>query len=450
MDLILGLILIFSLLLYGSYKGTFLAYLLIAGLFILYLVGIKRGFKFKELVKFSINGSKKALLIVRIFMLIGAIISVWMASGTIPFIVYHGLEMINFNYFILSAFILSAIVSLLLGTAFGVVGTIGVVLMIMAKTGDINLSLVGGAIISGAYFGDRCSPMSSSAMLVATLTETKIYRNIKLMFKTTIIPLIITLIAFIILSLENPLIIKGNMISSEIINIFNIDIIVLIPVVVIIFLILLRIDIKISMFISILSGIIIAVFVQNRSILDVIKYIIFGFSLEEAAQLQAILKGGGVVSMLKASIIVLISTAYAGIFEGTNLLKELEGFIYKVSNKYGVFAAILFTSIITSSFGCTQTLAIILTYQLLKKIYDERGLNKYDLAIDIENTVVVMAALIPWNVAGAIPAATLSIDSSFIPYSFYLYFLPSITLLSNKLLFKLKKIKHIQLPKIRH
>lgn len=439
MDLFIGLISIFFLLLLSAYKGIYLAYPLTIGLFILVYIGLRRKLKIKDLIKFSINGSKKAFLIVRIFMLIGAIIPVWMASGTIPFIIYYGLELINPKYFILSSFILSALVSLILGTSFGVVGTIGVVLMIIARSGNINLNVVGGAIIAGAYFGDRCSPMSSSAILVATITETDLYKNIKLMFKTSIIPLIASLIVFTILSLRNLLIIKEHIIGLEILDAFNINVFTVIPIIVILLLIIFKVDIKNSMLMSIIAGIFIAVFVQHKTVVEMLRYIFFGFGIENGGQLQEILKGGGIISMLKTSVIVLISAAYAGIFEGADLLKEIERFIQSISKRYGVFAATIFTSIATSSFGCTQTLAIILTYHLLQKVYNENNLDKYNLAIDIENSVVVIAALIPWNVAGVIPSSTLSIDSGFITYACYLYLLPILTLIIKMISLRYKR-----------
>ncbi|MBP2666886.1 MAG: Na+/H+ antiporter NhaC-like protein, partial [Firmicutes bacterium] len=161
-------------------------------------------------------GSKQSLVVIRIFVLIGAITAVWRACGTIPFIVYHGIGLMNAQYFILSAFLLSAMVSFLLGTSFGTVGTMGVVLMVLAKSGNVDVDVTAGAIIAGAYFGDRCSPMSSSATLVAALTGTQLYLNLGNMLKTSVLPFLLSCFGYVFLSLNNPLIVGNNPIVSAI------------------------------------------------------------------------------------------------------------------------------------------------------------------------------------------------------------------------------------------
>ena len=138
----------------------------------------------------SFNGGKRAFVVLEIFLLIGIITGTWIASGTVPAIIYYGIKYMNPNFFILYTFLISCIVSFLLGTSLGTVSTVGVALILMAKGGNINIDIAAGAIIAGAYFGDRCSPMSSSAILVANLTRTNLYTNISNMFKTAVIPFI--------------------------------------------------------------------------------------------------------------------------------------------------------------------------------------------------------------------------------------------------------------------
>jgi NhaC family Na+:H+ antiporter len=196
-----------------------------------------------------------------------------------------------------------------------------------------------------------------------------------------------------------------------------------------------RVEVKLSMVVSIICGIVIAVFVQQTEISYIFRFIIFGYEMGGQTLLGNIIKGGGIISMLSASMIILVAFALSGIFEGTSLLEEVELWIKKMSDKVGLFAAMIITSIITGSFGCSQTLALMLAYQLMKKAYDSAGVDKYELAIDIENTAIVMSAMIPWNIAGAVPAATLSVDASFVLYSFYLYILPLTNLLAKRFRF---------------
>lgn len=432
MDVISVLIFIFLTLILSTYKGVSIAYAFSFGLLLLILLAHKKGFKFIDLLYMIGKGAKRCLLIVKIFILIGIITAVWRASGTVSLIVYYGIEFMNPNYFILYSFLLSCIVSVLLGTSFGTVGTIGIVLMVMAKSGSVNMFLLGGAVISGAYFGDRCSPMSSSANLVATLTETNLHRNIRNMIITSILPFIISIVVYTILSLKNPMQISNNLISQLILDNFNLRLIVVLPALIILILSMFKVDVKLSMLISIVLGIAIAITIQKENIIDIFRFMFVGYSINSNTSIVDIFAGGGILSMLKISIIVLISTACSGLLEGTNMLYEIEYNIDKIKNRYGRFATTVFISIITASFGCTQTLSIILTNQLVKKQYKKDGVSKYELAVDIEDTSVVLSPLIPWNIAGAVPAATLGVGMGFIPYAVYLYIFPITSYITKK------------------
>ncbi|HWR10131.1 MAG TPA: Na+/H+ antiporter NhaC family protein [Sporomusa sp.] len=396
------------------------------------LISLRRGYTLNTLLKMMLNGSKKSLIVIKIFVLIGVITAVWRACGTISFIVYYGIAFMSAKYFILSAFLLCCLVSFLLGTSFGTVGTIGVVLIVLAKSGNVDINTAAGAIIAGAYFGDRCSPMSSSANLIAVLTNTKLYINIKNMVKTSVMPFVLSLIGYIYLSLGNPLAFYDNQITQAISNSFNISIIVLFPAVIILVLAAFRIDVKLSMSISILSGILIALFIQHVPFLQLLQYIATGYSMDKNSFFADIIQGGGLYSMLTVSLIVLISSAYSGIFEGTGLLSEIEHFFEKISEKISVYPALILSSIATAAFSCNQTLAVMLTHQFASKIYEKNRLSNYRLAVDMENTVILISAMIPWNIAGAVPAAALSADTGFIIYAFYLFLVPLTNLFIRK------------------
>jgi NhaC family Na+:H+ antiporter len=397
------------------------------------LISLRRGYTLNTLLKMMLNGSMKSLIVIKIFVLIGVITAVWRACGTISFIVYYGIAFMSAKYFILSAFLLCCLVSFLLGTSFGTVGTIGVVLIVLAKSGNVDINTAAGAIIAGAYFGDRCSPMSSSANLIAVLTNTKLYINIKNMAKTSVMPFVLSLIGYIYLSLGNPLAFYDNQITQAISNSFNISIIVLFPAVIILVLAAFRIDVKLSMSISILSGILIALFIQHVPFLQLLQYIATGYSMDKNSFFADIIQGGGLYSMLTVSLIVLISSAYSGIFEGTGLLSEIEHFFEKLSEKISVYPALILSSIATAAFSCNQTLAVMLTHQFASKIYGKNRLSNYRLAVDMENTVILISAMIPWNIAGAVPAAALSADTGFIIYAFYLFLVPLTNLFTRKM-----------------
>ncbi|AFZ32667.1 transporter, NhaC family [Gloeocapsa sp. PCC 7428] len=429
MDLIVAILVSFICIIFSITQGYFIAYPLIISLAIFTITLRRRGFALKTLFSLAIASSQKSFSVINILLLIGAVTAVWMAAGTVPALVYYGIQFLNPRYFILAAFILTSIVSVLLGTSFGTVSTIGVALMIMARESHVNTHLVAGAIIAGAYVGDRASPMSSSANLIATITSTKLYVNLKNMVITGWLPLLVASVIYLVLSISNPIVIDNSTLITEIPLFFNLNIYVLLPAVVILILSLLQVEVKLTLLLSIATSLLIGITLQKYSIFQIANYVVFGFELDEATDLASILKGGGIISMLKISIVVIISTALAGIIGGTRILEVIEIFLQKARTRSRLFFGTIIVGTAAAAFGCTQTIAILLTQQLVQESYRQKKLDKYQLAVDLENTVVVLSPLIPWNIAGLVPATILMTDVGFIPYAFYLYLLPLLCLI---------------------
>lgn len=440
MDVIVSFLLCFILFIISVLKGVFVGYALLAGLIIFLILSLKKGYKLNQVLKMAYSGGKKAFIVIQIFVLIGAIISIWMASGTVPAIVYYGIKLLNPNLFILSAFIISSVVSFLIGTSFGTIGTAGIALMVMARGGGVSVPAAAGAIIAGAYFGDRCSPMSSSANLVATLTETDIYTNIKNMIKTSVVPLILSMIIYGFVSFKYPLGAGTSRITTEIANYFHIGITALIPAIIIFLFSVLRLNVKLSMLVSILAAVVIAITVQKNSLLLTIKYMVVGYRMEGESYLKDIITGGGIISMLKVSLVVFISSAFTGIFEETGILKNVEVFAKRAKNRGQLFFVNIIISIAAAAFGCTQVMAVILTHMLVKKGYDEQNICKEEFAVDIENTAIVIAPLIPWNIAVLVPLTSLMAGFDGILYCFYLYLIP----LTNLLFYMFRCAKNME------
>ncbi|NJO74621.1 MAG: Na+/H+ antiporter NhaC family protein [Leptolyngbyaceae cyanobacterium RM1_406_9] len=432
MDLLLALALSFGFLLLSTIKGYFIAYPLLSSLAIFTLALLRRGFKFNDLIAMGFAGSKKSFSVISILLLIGAVTAVWMAAGTVPAIVYYGIQLISPEYFILASFILSSVVSLLLGTSFGTVSTIGIALMIMARSSGVNPHLIAGAIIAGAYVGDRCSPMSSSANLIAAITKTRLHTNIQNMWRTAMLPLFVSAFIYGGLSLLNPVRLTDQTFTGEINRLFSVDLITLLPAAVILIFSILQIEVKLSMLMSILVAIALSLFWQHYSLLQVLKFMVLGFHPTENTSLNSILLGGGVVSMLKVSLVVIISTAFVGIFAGTRTLETIQVFLERFKSRSN-FLSTLLVGLGAATFGCTQTIAILLTQELVEQKYKENEKGNYKLALDLENTVVVISPLIPWNIAGLVPATILMTDPGFIPYAFYLYLIPLLNLIHIRL-----------------
>ena len=435
MDIVISLCITFIALIFCVFKGIFVGYPLLLGFCIFFCISYRRGFAIKDILKMAFEEGKQSFIVLEIFVLIGMITSVWMASGTVPSIIYYALKYINLNYFVVYAFIITSIVSFLLGTSLGTVSTIGIALILIAKSGGMNVYLVAGAIISGSYFGDRCSPVSGSAFLVANLTKTDIYTNIVNMFKTGLVPFIVTAVIYYIFSINNTTDFTQITLDKEIVSTFKVGIVILLPAIIILLFSAFKIKVAISMSVSIVVASIIAIVIQGYEPIEILNLLIFGFELDPSNSLHRILKGGGIFSMWQAAFVVFLSCCLSGIFTGTNMLNSMEKLLMKAKGRFSLFIYTIIVSILTAAFGCNQAISSVLTYNLLHKSYEKNGVNSYKFAIDLENTGVVLVAVIPWNLAVFVPALTMDVSSiGFIPYSFYLFLIPLVNLLFIKIL----------------
>ena len=399
-------------------------YALTAGLIIFCAYAKLKKHSFKAIFKMIIDGIKTSKNILINFLLIGLLTASWRSSGTIAFIICSAIDFISPEVFVLMTFLLNCVVSFLMGTSFGTSATMGVICMTMAKSMGMNPVIVGGAMLAGSLFGDRCSPVSTSALLVSELTKTDIFKNIKNMFRTAFVPFIVTCAIYVILGFfaggggDAPDL--KTMFSEE----FSLHWLSVIPAVVILAFSLLRIKTRYAMLASLISAMLVAVFVQKTEIPEFFETMIFGFEAE-SAEISRMMNGGGLVSMLNATAIVCLSSAYSGIFAATGLLNSLKSKIFLLSKKITPFGATLITSALTSLIACNQTLAIILTHQLCEG--DEE--DNEEAAMNLENTAVVVSPLVPWSIAGSVPLTSAGAPVASELTAVFLYVLPLWSLL---------------------
>ena len=393
-------------------------YALIVGYIIFIIYGLIKGHDIKVLIKKSFEGVLTVKNILLVFILIGMITALWRASGTIAFIVYMGSKLISPSIVILLTFLLCSILSLLIGTSLGTAATMGVICVSIGKAMGINPYYLGGAVLSGIYFGDRCSPMSTSALLITELTKTNLYTNVKLMLKTSIIPFITSCLFYLFLGLKS----STSPVGIDATNIFkenyNLNIVVIVPAILIIILSLFKVNVKKTMLVSIVISFIIAIFFQKESVTSLINYCVYGFH-HSNEKLNLMMKGGGILSMLNVGLIVAISSSYSGIFKETKMLVLMKKYLKEFSKKTSNYFVIFLSSIISGAIACNQSLGIILTYELCEELED-----KQNMAIILENTIVLLAGLIPWNIAMAVQLKTIDIGLMSGLFAFYLYFLP--------------------------
>ena len=370
---------------------------MLAGYLLFSFYALYRKFKIKDVVIMSLDGVNSAKNILVTFVLIGILTALWRAGGTIPAIVCFTTRFMNVSTFMLFAFLVNCLVSFLTGTAFGTAATMGAVCMTVSEALGANPLVTGGAILSGAYFGDRCSFVSTSALLVSTLTKTKIYDNIKGMVKTAAVPFVITCAFYIVYGFAVPGRGEADVFVTDVFSsYFNMGLVAFLPAVVMLALSFARVGVKLTMLVTVLVSVLVCIFNENASVSDVVRYSFLGFSPQNE-QVAQMLSGGGIVSMLRVSAIVFISSCYTGIFRKTGLLDSLKKVMRKLSQRVTSFELVLVTSVFSSAIACNQTLSIMLTHQICEEFEKDKG----RMAIFLENSAVVVAPLVPWSIACA-------------------------------------------------
>ncbi|MCQ2554627.1 MAG: hypothetical protein MJ171_03130 [Clostridia bacterium] len=399
---------------------------LIFGFVLFFSYGLLNHYSFKTMAGFALKGILTVKNILLTFILIGMLTALWRASGTIPVIITYTSRFIRPEIFLLAAFLLNGLVSFLIGTSFGTSATMGVITMTMGLALNINPVFLGGAILSGVFFGDRCSPVSTSALLVSEVTGTDIYDNIKRMFKIAAVPFIASCVIYLVLGFQ------GNR-GSDILDVksifsesFSLNPLCLIPALVIVVLAIFRVKVKQSMAVSIVCAILICIFVQHMEFLTLLKLLLFGFEAEKE-NVAALLNGGGILSMKRVIFIICLSSSYSGMFEGTHMIDDVKDRISGMKENMPVFLAMLIVSITVCAVSCNQTLAIILTNQLTEKLEPD----KEKRALMLEDGPTVIAPLIPWSIAGTVPLSACGAPVLSITLACYLYLLPVWHLMVN-------------------
>ena len=242
-------------------------------------LGLRRGMTVRAMWDAAWEQGRKMCCVIVIYMLIGAITALWRSAGTIAFFIYHGLRIITPQLFLLVTFLLTSFISYALGTSFGVVGTLGVILMALARSGGVSVAITAGTIVAGAYFGDRCSPASSSATLVAAATDTKLYDNLHMMHRTGWLPYLVSLAAYAALSVTHPLAMVDSGVLDQLSGTFSLSWWTAIPALLILILPLCKVPIRPTMAVSALTALLVTVFAQGRALLPTLRDAVLGLSL---------------------------------------------------------------------------------------------------------------------------------------------------------------------------
>ena len=423
MDLILAFVLFLSVMAGCLLADVSMLFPLAAGFVIFSALSVRRGFTVKQILKFAAESVNESFIVIRILVLIGCLTGIWRCCGTVAYFVTGGLSLIPQGLFLPAAFLLAALMSYAIGSSFGVTATAGVILISIARAGNVNPVIAAGAILSGVYVGDRGSPSSSAANLVSVLTHTDMRHNIKDMFRCSIIPFAACCAAYGILSVFWPMQNAGSEIPDLLAEEFRLQWLCLVPAVIVMILPLCGMKVKYAMMLSLLASCAVALGVQHCSVAQCLKAILSGYEAKNEA-LAEMVSGGGITSMLEVVGILFISCCYGPVFRHTGLLSPVTDGITRLARRIGRYPAMLVLGVGVAAVFCNQTVGVIMQNTLCAPLYGDSPEECRQKMLDMENSVILLAGLVPWCIACAVPLGMLGADLRTLPFEFYLWTVP--------------------------
>lgn len=383
------------------------------------------GFKYITMREMMNVAIARALPAIYIFLLIGLLIAALMKSGTVATLIYYGLDWLSPALFLPIGFMLCALMSMVTGTSWGTVGTLGVVFMGMAEGLGLPLYWIAGMIISGATFGDKMSPISDTTNLAAMSAETALYDHIKSMLMTTGPTFVLVLVIFALVGWQLPVhedsLQQVEIIRTALAGEFNLNPwITLWPLLLMVVLSYRRFEAEISMISAVIMAVIIAAVFQDYNLPNIAQALWVNTATDTGIDyLDKLLGRGGLYNMAWTLLLAIIAIALGGILQGAGFINALfDGIVKRIHRTGSLVAATIGTGLITVAALGEAYIAIILNSQLYKETYEEKGLNSSLLSRSVEEGVTLMTGLIPWTTAGAFYAATLGLSViEYAPYA---------------------------------
>ena len=431
-------------------------YILIFTSFIGFLIGFSEQIKISHIIKKIFISIKSISIPIVILLLVGALAGTWKVSGIIPAMVYYGLNLVDPGIFLPLTLIVSTLVSLTTGSSYTTSATVGIALVAVGIAFNIPAGMTAGAVISGAYFGDKMSPLSDTTNLAPAMAGTDLYSHIRYMTYTTIPTYIVTLVVFILLSLNLEINSIGEMseiksLSETIINDFYISpVLFLIPILVI-FLAWLKIRPIIALSTGIVGAIIFSLIFQNNVLESIdpskINSIIMSTFTDtsiptENIRIERLYNSGGMKGMLWTIYLTISAMVFGGSMDGIGALKKITDFLLsKAKTTFGLFASTAASCLGINIVASDQYLAIVIPGKMFKDAYEEKKLSPVNLSRTLEDTGTVTSALIPWNTCGAYHYGVLGVSvSDYFVYAIFNWLSPVTTLLYAAFMIKIKMI----------
>ena len=415
------------------------------------LIGIKNGISWAEIERGMIDTISVSLQSILILLMVGSLIGSWILSGTVPSMIYYGVELMSPDYFYLTACLVCALLGFSIGSSWTVAGTLGIGLMGIAAALDLSLAVSAGAIISGAYFGDKLSPLSETTNLAAAVTSNNLFDHIQHMLWTTIPAFVITLVMFFMFGIgssSNVVIDDIEVLQAAMQDTFTINPLMLVPLILLLTMAVRKLPALSTLICGTLVGCLFAVIFQWDVVIalagdtslvagaaifkGLFTSMFLGYnSVTGNEALDTLLSKGGMSSMLTTVGLVINAMAFGGAMARTGLLERLlEASLSRVKSAGGLISATVGSCIGTNILAADQYLAVVIPGQMFNKSYEERNLSTINLARTIEDSGTLTSALVPWNTCGAYMSATLGVSTFlYAPFAFFNILCPIIAII---------------------
>lgn len=424
------------------YYGDFTPHIpLILGLAFTGLVGVLRGQTWMDVRAGVFHVIHVSMPSLSVLIVVGMLIGVWIAAGTVPTLIYYGLKLLSPSIFLAAAMILCAVVSVSLGTSWGTVGTIGLALMGIGAGFGIAPVWTAGAVVSGAFFGDKVSPLSDTTNLAPAVTGQNVFDHIKNMMPTTVPSMLIALVLYLVagFALIEPAdssFAQIEQITGRLDQDFRLGLVPLIPALVVLVLAIMKKPPLPSLFAGVLLGALVAIFWQGHGLHDVFAFANDGFKVETGvAAIDTLLNKGGIQSMMWTISLMLIALGFGGALERTGCLEAIiNAIVARVKTFAGVQTSAIGTAFATNLVAGDPYISIALPGRMFSPLYRGMGYSTLNLSRAVEEGGTLMSPLIPWNAGGAFVITALGLgvmdgnlgDLMYIPLAFACWISPLI------------------------
>lgn len=403
--------------------------LLIAAAAVAGVIAVRLGYTYKELETGILTSMMKGMPAMLIVITVGALIGSWIASGTIPMLIYYGLQLISAKYFLVTACVVCSIISVVTGTSYGTVGTLGVALMGVAQGLEIPLGQAAGAIVAGSYFGDKLSPFSDTTNLAPVAARSNLFDHIRHTLWTTAPAWLIGLAVYLVLGLLNS---RSGDLSLDITSAIMADVranfefhwLLILPPLITLYAAIRRKPVIPGMLVSAAVAAGLALSIQDLDLKTAIASMVTGFTSTTGNEVvDTLLTRGGMVSMMHVTLIAFCAFAFGGIVQCAGMLDVLLERLVKFANTTARIVASTVAGTITIAFMTGSSfLSILIPGELFAPVYRRNNLAAKNLSRTTEDSGTVVVPLVPWSIAGVFMAGTLGVDTlEYLPWAVMCY-----------------------------